>query len=255
MSSRVYTSSRPRPYRDYADRVEIRTFYTNYTHRFEFDSTDKWQVIVVEEEWDLEKGPTYVPKVLKPMAGLSSKEVFQRTEVLPYNKGISVSQLQKHPRFQEVGVIHTTPFFQSGQRRIYRITDTVICDEYGRVFKYQDKTETWRWIPLNLGADHRATTTIDGLSLPNYYWTGIAGYSPDRQVRILDTPSIEIHHTTENTLLLSPFFLAPIPASLHRDYVHYTSRYGKYAYYFTDYPGKSPYFRYSSIDLYYRPKK
>lgn len=221
----MFTSTNPRPFSHYYREAPTRYIYTEDISRFNFNSEDYLDVIEVFKD----NKQTYVPRYRTGRTRVSSEEIFKNTKILPYTRGLPRRTNWRIDRkFQEAGHFHSQPVFP--RRRIYRITDTLICDEYGRCFVY--KAKCWHFRPLNLGTDHRATTTIDGMEFPSYYWPGLAGLRPDVQSRIADTPSIEIHHTTENTYIFSPSLLAPLPAWLHRDFVHYTSKYGMYDNYF-----------------------
>lgn len=223
-----FSSSRPRSFDTYAERIPTRTEWTSDFTRFTFDTRTKFCAFEVDfTEWDYEKEarPTkWFVRYLNKEKTVNSAQVFNNPKILPFAPSLSSRLLEKDRRFSELCSIHGDIFpFQ----RMYRINDRIACDAFGRVF-IRNESGFWVWKPLNLGRDHRGTTTIGGISKPSYYWPGIAGFDPAIQARIFDTPSIEIHHTTENTLVFAPSHLAPMPAALHRDYVHYSSRPGFY---------------------------
>lgn len=255
----------PRPYSHYASKLYSRTEFTTNFSRFNFDTSKrfvafevytKWRKVSWIEEETGQKKRIYEPedygvKYLNKGACVTSEEVFKNPKILPFSSGISLDDLQKDRRFDDLCAVHHDSF---AERRMYRINDTTACDNYGRVF-ILNRAGFWVWKPLNLGDDNRGITTIGGISKPSYYWPGIAGYDPQVQTIIFDTPSIEIHHTTENTLVFAPSRLAPMPAALHRDYVHYSSRYQFFARFF-EYQRDNPWREWRrTINLYPRINK
>lgn len=238
----MYSPIRPRPLRDYRDKLYVRFHFTTDFSGFDFDTSTLYTAFEVFTVYEWEEGQKhpepkdYDVRYLNKERCVTSAQVFKNPQILPFSSGISLANLRRDRRFDELCAVHHD--VTTSSKRMYRINDTTACDSYGRVF-IRNNSGKWFWKPLNLGGDNRGTTTIGGISKPSYHWTGIAGYDPEVQARIFDTPSIEIHHTTENTLVFAPSHLAPMPAALHRDYVHYSPRYSVFRRFF-DYQQDNP---------------
>lgn len=241
----------PRPLHTYQHTLYARNETTTDFSRFTFDTIRKFTAYEVFQIWDWKDGEKFPEleaediRYLNKERCVTSKDVFENPQILPITPILSLPVLRRDRRFTELCSVHCGGIRQ----KMYRINDTTICDAYGRVF-ILNRSGFWVWKPLNLGADHRGVTTIGGISKPSYYWPGVAGYNPDVQAKIFDTPSIEIHHTTENTFIFAPSMLAPMPASLHRDFVHYTPLMKDYLDFFSF--RRSPWYR---INLYPRINK
>lgn len=248
-----YSPTNPRPLSQYESILPIRYFYTTDTRGFHFCDKDSFEAATFRTVYS-KKGKTYLPVYLRDRSRVSSKEVFYGTSIFPFSRDFRRHPLSNDEKFQELCEVHNHNIFP-GQRRIYRITDSTICDEYGRVFGYDERTGLWKWIPLNLGADNRGSTQIEGLRLKSYTWPALAGLKSSIQIEILAVPSNVIHHTTENTLIFAPTYLAPVSASFHANFIHFSpeSR-GRYSVFDRRWSG-SPYFRCSSGIFYARGVK
>ena len=209
MNGRAYSTFRPAPKHLYKHVLPVRYIVEDNPIRFKFDDRIEYTVSCysLTKEGQPESYETQ----------MTTYQIVHNPTVAPYKI------LRAH--WKENGFYDMA--FRSVvngvfQRKFYKIRSDVMSDSLGRIFVYDPIDQTWKFKKLNR-VTRDSTTTIKGLQLKSYYWPGIAGFPEGTQLSILDTPSIEIHHTDENTFEFDPKALAPVPASLHHDFIHYTS--------------------------------
>lgn len=209
MNGRVYSVFNPAPKYLYKRVLPIRYIVEDDINRFVFDNQRQYTVSC----YDID--PNGFGKSLT--AKMTTYQIVHDPSVAPYKI------LRGHWRERGYDDMARRAILVDGyQVKFYKIRSDVMADNLGRIFVFDGIKQVWKFKQLNR-TYRDSTTNIRGLKLKSYYWPGIAGFPEGIQLKILDTPSIEIHHTDENTFEFDPKSLAPVSSSLHHDFIHYTS--------------------------------
>lgn len=149
---------------------------------------------------------------------VSSADVFWNVTILPYAYIGTQSSVQPELDFLAPQLTGKHPRVPA----IYRISDTWIIDDMGRL--YSRTLKGFTWYQYRLSGDLRSNITLtnsDGthLTRPCYVFSGLAGYLPSIQRHFAFSLKYDFHHVQENKLDLRPDSVVPLETDLHR-YVH-----------------------------------
>lgn len=149
---------------------------------------------------------------------VSALEVFKDPRILPYRSVLSPSSYKK-----EVELLANSVYspIQPGTRRVYRLTDTWIIDDYGRFYSLNPDTSRYEWYQYPLSGDARNRFTLrnnDGTYLKNtpYFFNAVSGYRPLVQDYFASSGYFDFHHILENKMDLRPSSVVPLEIGLHR---------------------------------------
>lgn len=150
----------------------------------------------------------------------SSLTVFRDPSILPFAYKGSTKDVEKELLYL-TAELH--PLTKTRIPAVYRISDTFICDDLGRIYE-KNRWGTWTWKQYALSADARDEVYLknsDGTYLKRsvYLFIGVAGYSPPVQAEFLYSLKYDFHHIEENKLDLRPTRIIPLEVRLHR-FIH-----------------------------------
>lgn len=148
----------------------------------------------------------------------TSDRVFRDSTILPYLLIGRPSTYQPELDFLAPIIAPTVPRVPC----VYRISDTWIIDDLGRL--YRDGPDGYTWYQYRLSRDLRTNITLtnsDGTKLtrPCYVFSGLAGYLPGIQHHFAFSLKYDFHHVSENKLDVRPDGIVALETDLHR-YVH-----------------------------------
>ena len=149
---------------------------------------------------------------------VSGASVFEDSTILPYSL---IGRYQSYSAELEFLSRQLTPSMPRVPA-LYRISDTWVIDDLGRLFhNYEGR---YIWYQYHLSGDLRNNvklTNADGTSLNRaaYFFSGIAGYYPHVQRQFAFSLDYDFHHVQENKLDLRPDTIVPLEVRIHR-YVH-----------------------------------
>lgn len=151
---------------------------------------------------------------------ISSLQVFRDPSILPYAYKGSPGRVTNELLYL-TSEIH--PLITTRIPAVYRISDSFICDDLGRIYQKNDRG-TWTWKQYILTEDARDEVYLknsDGTFLKRsvYLFIGVAGYSPAVQAEFLYSLKYDFHHIEENKLDLRPTRVIPLEVRLHR-FIH-----------------------------------
>lgn len=149
---------------------------------------------------------------------VSSVTVFKDSTILPYFLNGNFKSYAPELEFLSRQLVPSMPRIPT----LYRISDTWVIDDLGRLF--HNRKGRYIWYQYNLSGDLRnklTLTNVDKTSLTRsaYFFSGIAGYSPFIQHKFAFSLEYDFHHVQENKLDLRPDTIVPLEVHLHR-YVH-----------------------------------
>lgn len=156
--------------------------------------------------------------ILTGRVPVSSATVFQDSTILPYFLIGSFKPYSAELEFLSRQLVPSMPRVPA----LYRISDTWVIDDLGRLF--HNREGRYIWYRYNLSGDLRNNITLTNaddtkLNRAAYFFSGIAGYLPHAQERFAFSLDYDFHHTQENKLDLRPDAIVPLEVRIHR-YVH-----------------------------------
>ena len=149
---------------------------------------------------------------------VSSATVFQDSTILPYFLLGSFKSYSAELEFLSRQLTPSMPRVPA----LYRISDTWVIDDLGRLF--HNRKGRYIWYQYTLSGDLRNNITLTNadqtkLNRAAYFFSGIAGYLPHAQQRFAFSLDYDFHHIQENKLDLRPDAIVPLEVRIHR-YVH-----------------------------------
>lgn len=151
---------------------------------------------------------------------INSLQVFRDPSILPYTLRAPVQSVENELLYL-TAELH--PYNKTRIPAVYRISDTYICDDLGRIYeRNRYGAYTWKQYTLTSEArDELYLKNTDGTYLKRsvYLFIGVAGYSPPVQSEFLYSLKYDFHHIEENKLDLRPTRIIPLEVRLHR-FIH-----------------------------------